>query len=134
VFSKNYISADKGNVSVEFAFVLPIFLIFIFGTFWIGWVTYGTYSVHHALVQSARALQIKPTTTQSELQAIVRGKVDAVGGATNVTVTLNLDPVDSTGTQLAHATASYPLSFTVPLLGTYTFNYSTSMTVAVTAS
>jgi Flp pilus assembly protein TadG len=133
VFAKNFIRDNRGNAAVEFALVFPLFLIFIFGTFYIGWVTYGTYTVHHAVVQSARLLQLDPTTTQGELQTFVRSKVDAVGGSSNVTVTLTIDAA-SNGTQLARTTATYPMSFDVPLLGTYSFNYTTSTTVAITAS
>jgi Flp pilus assembly protein TadG len=133
VFAKKFIRDSRGNAAVEFALVFPLFLIFIFGTFYIGWVTYGTYTVHHAVVQSARILQLNPTTTQGQLQTFVRSKVDAVGGSSNVTVTLTMGAA-SNGTQLARATATYPMSFVVPLLGTYSFNYTTSTTVAITAN
>ena len=133
VFASRGIRDDSGTSAIEFALVMPVFLGMALGVFWMGWVAYSTHSVHHALEMGARALQLKPTTTQSELQTLVRNNVVLGDDAQHISVTLSFDPV-SGGTQLAHATATYPLTFTVPLVGTYSVTYSTSMTVAVLAS
>ena len=133
MFAKTYFANDKGSTAVEFSLVLPAFLAFIFGIFWVGWVAYSTHSVHFALVEGARALQLKPSITQSQLQTLVRSKTYIGSGTESIAVTLSFDPV-SGGAQLAHTTATYPLTFTVPLVGTYTINYVTSMTVPVTAN
>jgi Flp pilus assembly protein TadG len=133
VFSKRFARDEQGGTAVEFALVAPGLMIFIFGIFWVGWVCYGTYTVHHALAQSARVLQLDPSKTQADLQTYVRAKVEAVGGSSNVTVTLSLDPKVN-GTQLAHTVATYPMTFSVPFMGTFTYSYTTSMTVPVAAS
>ena len=124
---------DKGTTTVEFALILPFFLGMVFGIFWIGWISYTTNSIHHALAEGARALQLKTKITQSDLQTLVRSRVVTGTDAQNITVTLSFDAA-SGGTQLAHTTATYPLTFTVPLIGTYSINYTTSMTVPVTAT
>jgi Flp pilus assembly protein TadG len=132
VFAKNCIRDDRGSAAVEFSLVLPAFLVLILGIFWIGWVAHSTHNVRYALAEGARALQLKPSITQAELQTLVRSKVYTAHDVETVDVTLTFDPLSS-GVQLAHATATYPVSFTVPLVGSYSFTYSVSMTVPVSA-
>ena len=124
---------DRGSSAVEFALVAPAFFGMIIGVFWIGWAAFCTHSVHHALDMSARALQLKPTMTQNDLLALVRSRVSIGANAQNITVGLTFDPASS-GAQLAHLSAAFPLSFSIPFFGDYSINYSASVTVPVSAS
>jgi Flp pilus assembly protein TadG len=133
VSGKPWFSDDRGSAAVEFSLVLPAFLVMITGIFWVGWAAQETHNIRFALAEGARALQLEPTLTQTELQTLVRSKVFDGHDPEDVSVTLTIDPL-SAGVQLAHTTASYPLTFTVPLVGSYSFSYSVSMTVPVTAS
>jgi Flp pilus assembly protein TadG len=133
VSGKVWFSDDRGSAAVEFSLVLPTFLVLITGMFWGGWAAQETHNIRFALAEGARALQLKPTLTQTELQTLVRSKVLDAHDPEDVSVTLTIDPL-SAGVQLAHTTASYPLTFTVPLIGSYSFSYSVSMTVPVAAS
>ena len=130
---KRLIHDDRGSAAVEFTLVAPLFLVMVIGTFAVGWAAHSTHNLRFALAEGARALQLKPTLTQSQLQTLVRSKVFEGHDPQNVTVTLTVDPL-SAGVKLAHTTASYPVKFTVPLVGSYSFSYSVSMTVPVTAS
>ena len=130
---KPWFSDDRGSAAVEFSLVLPVFLVMITGIFWVGWAAQETHNIRFALAEGARALQLKPTLTQTELQTLVRSKVYEAHDPEDVSVTLTIDPL-SAGVQLAHTTASYPLTFTVPLIGSYSFSFSVSMTVPVIAS
>lgn len=127
------IGCDSGSSAIEFALVAPAFFGMIFGVFWIGWAAFCTHSVHHALDMSARALQLKPTMSQNELLVLVRSKVSIGANDQNITVGLTLDPASS-GATLAHLSAAFPLSFSIPFFGDYSINYSTSVTVPVSAS
>jgi len=133
VFGKRFIRNDRGSAAIEFSLVLPVFLVMIIGVFAVGWAAHSTHNLRHALAEGARALQLKPTITQTELQTLVRSKVFEGHGPEDVSVTLTFDPL-AAGVQLAHTTATYPVTFTVPLVGSYSFTYSVSMTVPVTAS
>jgi Flp pilus assembly protein TadG len=124
---------DRGSAAIEFSLALPILLVMIIGILAVGWAAHSTHNLRHALAEGARALQLEPTITQSELQTLVRSKFFEAHGPENVSVTLTIDPL-SAGVQLAHTTASYPVTFTVPLVGSYSFSYSVSMTVPVIAS
>ena len=124
---------DCGSSAVEFALVAPAFFGMVIGVFWIGWAAFCTHSVHHALDMSARALQLKPTMSQNDLLTLVRSRVSIGDNAQNITVGLSFDPINS-GTQLAHVTAAFPLSFSIPFFGDYSINYSAAVTVPVSAS
>lgn len=130
---RKWIICDSGGSAIEFALVVPAFLGMIIGVFWIGWAAFCTHSVHHALDMGARALQLKPTTSQNDLLTLVRNSSSIGANAQNITVGLSFDPVSS-GTQLAHVTAAFPLSFSIPFFGDYSINYSASVTVPVSAS
>lgn len=129
---KNLIRDDRGSAAVEFSLVLPTFVVMVVGIFAVGWAAHSTHNLRYALAEGARALQLEPTITQAELQTLVRSKVFEGHGPEDVSVSLTFDPL-SAGVKLAHTTASYPVTFTVPLVGSYSFSYSVSMTVPVTA-
>ena len=133
MFARHFTRDDRGSAAVEFSLVLPTFLVMILGIFWVGWAAHSTHNVRFALAEGARALQLKPTITQTELQTLVRSKVYDGHNVETIDVTLTFDTI-SGGVQLAHTTATYPVSFTVPLIGSYSFTYSVSMTVPVSAS
>lgn len=133
MFARRYIRDERGSAAVEFSLVVPIFLTLIAGIFAVGWAAHSTHNVRFALAEAARALQLKPSLTQPELQSLVRSKVYDGHEPELITVTLLLSPL-SAGVQLAHTTATYPVNITVPLIGSYSFSYSVSMTVPVTAS
>jgi Flp pilus assembly protein TadG len=130
---RNLVRDQRGSAAVEFSMVAPLFLVMVIGTFAVGWAAHSTHNLRFALAEGARALQLKPTLTQAQLQTLVRSKFLEGHGPQDVTVTLTVDPL-SAGVKLAHTTASFPVSFTVPLVGSYSFSYSVSMTVPVTAS
>lgn len=133
MFARPGIRDDRGTAAVEFALVMPVFLGLILAIYWAGWVAHCTHSVRFALAEGARALQLKPSITQSALQTLVRNNAYIGQDAAAIGVTLSFDPV-SGGAQLAHTTATYPVSVMIPFIGTYSINYSVAMTVAVSAS
>ena len=62
---KRLIHDDHGSAAVEFSLVLPLFLVMVIGTFAVGWAAHSTHNLRFALAEGARALQLKPTLTQS---------------------------------------------------------------------
>jgi Flp pilus assembly protein TadG len=133
VSARRWVSDDRGSAAVEFSLVLPTFLILMIGILGVGWAAHSTHNVRFALAEGARALQLKPTMTQTALQTLVRSKVYGAHDPQTIDVSLTLDPI-SAGVKLAHTTATYPVYITIPLLGSYSFSYSVSMTIPVTAS
>jgi Flp pilus assembly protein TadG len=118
---------DKGTAAIEFALIVPLFLLITIGGFNLAWSLERIQNVEFAMSLAARALELSPTTTQSQLQTIVRNNLQ-FDDKNAVTLTLVVDPADS-GTKLAHATVNYALSIWIPLLGTYSMTRSSAITV-----
>ena len=91
------------------------------------------HSVHFALVKAARSVQLNPELTTSQVQTIVTNKLSTLSGDTGVTVTVSKAGIVN-GYALTTLTATYPVTFEVPFIGRYTYNYSTVMTVTTSAT
>ena len=134
MFVKPLRGNTSGSVAVEFALILPAFIGLVFAGFYAGWTALNMHSVHYSLTKAGRALQLNPSLTQSDVQKLVSDYITNLSGD-GKSVTIKLDKgASSSGAKLDTATASYPLTFTVPLIGTYTYTYTTSVTVVVAAS
>lgn len=90
---KRFIRDLQGAAAIEFAVVFPTFVMLTLGIYWSAWAIHCTHSVRYALAEGARVLQLKPTTTQSELQTFVRNNINVGDGQNTVTVTLSFDPI-----------------------------------------
>ena len=133
MFAKRKIRDDSGVAAIEFAFVMPVFLTLVLGTYWTSWAAHCMNSVRYGLAEGARQVQLNPAITQSALQTYVRNKTSVGNSVGTINVSLTFDPI-SGGTQLAHTTATYPVNFTIPFVGTYSSTFSVSITVPVIAS
>jgi len=76
----------KGNSAVEFALVLPVFLLIFFGIIEYGWVMTQKIVLSHAVAAGARAaIKMPDGTSDDDLAAVARQKTAA---AFNVVGTL----------------------------------------------
>ncbi len=136
MFVRNFRKDDKGAAAVEFGFVAPVFIGLMLGVYYFGSTAMNMHSVHFALVNAARSVQLNPALTTSEVQTIVTNKMTTLSGSTaaeGVTVAVSKAGTVN-GSALTTLTATYPVTFTVPFIGTYTYNYSTVITVTTTAT
>lgn len=132
--AKRFLADTRGSSAVEFALTAPAFIIVCLAIFAAGWAFHTAQSIRHELTQAARSLQLNPSMTASQLQTMVRDGVKIGTQATgNINVSLVTDAVVA-GTQLAHATATFPLFLSVPFIEDLPITYSVTMTVAVKAS
>lgn len=131
--ARAFIRNENGNSTVEFSMILPVFVAFVFAGYFAGLTAFDMHTVHYSLTKAARALQLNPNLTETQFQKLVTDDVSKMSGGNNVTITLTRGLVAS-GAKLDKAVAKYPLTFTVPMLGTYTYEYTTSVTVVVAAS
>lgn len=113
--------------------ILPAFVAFVFAGYYAGLTAFDMHTVHYSLTKAARALQLNPSLTEAQFQKLVSDDVSKMSGGNNVTITLTKGPTSS-GAKLDTALAKYPLTFSVPMLGTYTYEYTTSVTVVVAAN
>lgn len=109
---------------LEFAILGPVFIVFLIGFLQVAWAMYCASSVRFALHNSARALVLNPTMSQSDFQNLVQSAVTPLA-AENVSVSLTKS-FPNAGLQLANATATYSYQIVVPFMPTYQGQFSTS--------
>jgi Flp pilus assembly protein TadG len=129
VFAKPWRSCDKGTAAIEFALVAPLFLLITIGGFNLAWGLHCIQNVQYAMAKAARVLELHPTTTESELETIVKNNM-YIDTKDTVSLTLEIDPPDG-GTKLAHATVEYDLTFWIPFVGKYEMTRTTTVTVPI---
>ncbi|MBZ9605522.1 TadE/TadG family type IV pilus assembly protein [Phyllobacterium chamaecytisi] len=122
---------EKGGTAVEFALVAPLLMMFLLGIIVFGWSMNAMSSVRYALEETSRALQLKKSLSQNEIEALVRDHVSQLG-LQNITVSLTIDPPDG-GFKMAHVTATYNFVVDLPLINQYPVSYNASITVPMTA-
>lgn len=117
----------SGGTALEFALIAPFLVMLLFGIFAFGWALNAMSSVRYTLEQSARALQMKNSLTQADIQAIATKKLLALG-LKDVDVTIAID-APSGGFSMAHLTARYAFVIEFPYFDQYPINYATTVTV-----
>jgi Flp pilus assembly protein TadG len=121
---RSFLSNRSGGAALEFAFLGPVFLMFIIGFFQVAWAMYCASSVRYALHNSARALVLNPAMDQATFQNLVMSAVTPLA-AQNVTVTLTKTS-PGTGLQLSSATATYNYQIVIPFVPTYNGTFTTN--------
>ena len=103
---------DRGQSLIEFAFVVPILLVLVFGI-----VEFGNAWRHYQLVtntaREGARLAVLPSTTDAEVQAAIDARLDGSGlDAGQATVTLGLCSGGGGCTGVPDTvTVSYPYQF-----------------------
>ncbi|WP_436120382.1 TadE/TadG family type IV pilus assembly protein [Phyllobacterium sp. LjRoot231] len=129
--SRSFKSDETAGTAVEFALVAPLLMMFLLGIVVFGWSMNAMSSVRYALEESSRALQLKNSLSQNEIEAMVKDHVRQLG-LQNVTVSLAIDQSDG-GFRMAHVTATYSFVVDLPLIDQYPVNYNASITVPMAA-
>lgn len=111
----------SGAVAVEFAFVFPLLVVFVLGTFAVGSVMHCISSVKFALEETGRMLQMNTSLTQDDLQTAIDQKLSNYGNQA-VTLSMTVDE-DEFGSSVAHLTATYPYQIAIPYIPRYEGSY-----------
>jgi Flp pilus assembly protein TadG len=117
----------RGATALEFALVAPAFLACLFGVFQLGWALHCNESVDYALNKAARSLVSNPSMTQDQVQTNVRDLLTSIADPSNVTVTLTEDD-PSASPRMAHLSASYVHTVSVPGLDGFSYTYQAGST------
>jgi Flp pilus assembly protein TadG len=121
---RRFLGNRSGGAALEFAFLGPVFLVFIIGFFQVAWAMYCASSVRYALHNSARALVLNPAMDQTTFQNLVMSAVTPLA-AQNVTVTLTKTSPGN-GLQLSLAQATYNYQIVIPFVPTYNGTFTTN--------
>ena len=126
-----FVRNDSGTTAVEFAILAPIFFTLLFGIFMLGWRMNSMASVNYALEESSRALQMNNLLSQSQLDAMVKSRVQDLK-LTNINLVLTIDP-PSGGIKIARLTAKYNYDLTMPFIATSVVVYERTITIPLRA-
>jgi Flp pilus assembly protein TadG len=122
----------RGATALEFAIVLPIFLVIMYGVFQFGWAQHKLSSIRFAMETASRSLLLDPTMTEAQLTALVTSKLS--GGSTDPNVSISLSISDTAGAKIARLTGAYSTQVGVPLLATYPVQWTTTVSTALPAA
>jgi Flp pilus assembly protein TadG len=121
---RRFVGDRCGGAALEFALLGPVVLMFLIGFFQVAWAMYCASTVRYALHNSARALVLNPSMSQSDFQSLVKSAVTPLA-AEDVSVTLTKS-TGGTNLQLSQATATYSYKIIIPFVPTYNGSFSTS--------
>lgn len=127
--ARSLLRSETGTAAIEFAVVLPLFVLGVVGIFGIGWAMNGVMAVRHALDETSRQLLLTPTLTQAEMQKKIDADISYLGNS-KVTVQLTYDSPSGDFT-LVHAKALYPFDIPIPVLNMVPLEYQASIAVPI---
>lgn len=106
---------ERGVAATEFAIILPVLLLILFGIIEFGMLMYSRALLTNASREGARAgiVQGPPKRTEAEIIAIARAYFSGTGiNSNNVTITVTGELLASPNNLTVNA--SYPYNFLIP--------------------
>ena len=118
--SARFALATSGAAAVEFAIISVVFITMIFGIIYLGIMLHTNATLQWAVENSVRSAVIAESTTQAQMTTKVNGLLTSVNmpNADNINYS-----VSGTSPPIATLTADLTRTYTIPLLGSYTINY-----------
>jgi len=115
-----------GAVAVEFALVSVAFVSLLVGVCLVGLMAFSDLSLEWAVARGVRAAEIDKTATQSQVSTAINTYLHGAG-LPNATVTYTTSM--SGGVQFATIGANFTRSYTIPMLPTFSINFTSSAVV-----
>lgn len=119
---KKYIQNIKGVAAIEFAIVVPVFILFIFGSIELGYVLWADSALKYGASYGARYAFVTPSATSSDIANYALNQIDFPGGAItyNVTITPGVSAViDGSFTYTFLVLPLNPLTITTRMVQLY---------------
>lgn len=122
------IRADQsGSAALQFAFILPVLIAFIFGAFQLGLALYSGAAVRSAVQRSSRMLITDPATTDAQLQSAIRSAVVSVP-VQDIAVSSTREVI-STSETVARVAWTYSYMIQTPFIPTQQMRFDSSIVV-----
>lgn len=128
---RGWLGDTGGATAAEFALVLPLFVVMVFGIFEFGWTQHCLSSTRYAMEKAARDLMLNPALTEAELETRVRTELEGTADP-NVDITLSI----ATGPagQIATLTGVYQRQIGVPMLPTFPLTHTVKVETSLSAA
>ena len=104
---------EGGGTAVEFALVLPLLVLFVFGTWYVGWAINLGGEVRNAVEMGSRIYITNPTATSDELKTAVASHLSDVP-INSVTLSSSSSTIGTATSQ--HITWSYQTTAPIPFM------------------
>jgi Flp pilus assembly protein TadG len=118
--SAHFVRATSGAAAVEFAIISVVFITMIFAIIYLGIILHTNATLQWAVENSVRSAVIAESTTQAQMTT----KVNSLLSSMNMP---NADSVSyavaGTAPPIATLTATLARTYTIPMFGSYTMNY-----------
>ncbi len=125
--ARRFISDPTATALLEFAILAPLFIILMFGVIILGWAFYTMSTVNFVAERVGRLIFLNPAMSSSEIEEGVTAELDYLDQEA-LEVTVRTDTA-SGSYRIARATVSYEFAVEVPLVGTYPWFYTTTVSV-----
>ena len=106
---RKYLRTIRGSAAIEFAFVFPVFLLFLFGSIEFGYLFWADSSLKYGATYGARYAFVNPTASSSAIQSFALSVVDVPNSVVSYTITKSALSVDIDGS-LTYTFLVVPLS------------------------
>lgn len=113
-------TSERGAAAVEFALVLPLLVLLVFGIVEFGRGYNARVTLTHATREGVRALAIGSDEDPVQVTKAAATSLDPNA------ITVTTVPCSGTSGDAAELTASYPFQYTIPLFGAGTITLSTT--------
>ena len=102
--TRHCLSDRAGTAAIEFAIVLPVFLLFIFGTLEIGRFMWSEHALDYASEQASRYALANPSASLADIQSFAETQVMTVNDSevTVLVVSETLDGIDYLKVTVTH--------------------------------
>ena len=110
-----YIRDSGGAAILEFAIILPVYLLFVFGIIELGYVLWGKSALEHGASYGARYAFVHPTSSSSDVQNAALSSIDFPNNSITYTVTMSPNvsaDIDGTFTHTFYVLPLSPLTIT----------------------
>ena len=115
-----FVRNASGAAAVEFAIISTVFITMIFCIIYLGIILHTNATLQWAVENSVRSAVIAESTTQAQMTTKVNGLLSQMNMPNADSVSY---AVSGTAPPIATLTANLTRTYTVPLLGSYTMNY-----------
>ena len=113
--AQRYLANDSGVAAVEFAIVLPVFIMLVMGIIDFGRIYWIKSSMQFVVEQSTRYAMVNASISEADLETYAYAQEDNVSGSGAI---FNADIDDAGAINYMTVTGTYTFNFLTPLVGT----------------
>ena len=123
---------EKGQAMVEFAIILPILMVLVFGIIDFGWLYYNQSALNNSAREGVRFAVVN--TTPADRLTLIENKVNAVSPSSIKPLVCTTTYSNSSNNLLGDVTVTLTANVKVltPLFGIFTDNQQKAMSASVT--